>query len=226
MIKAVLFDIDNVLYNSGHQVEMARAAAVEAMVREGLGMPIKEAHEKLEGIVRGRGPNFNKHYDLLVGERPNKAKIIAAGIVAYHDTKQMYVKPYDDTIPVLKKLKSSGYKLGVISDGVSVKQWEKLIRLGLCEMFETVVVSEDAGAEKPDPKPFLMACRNLDVTPDECLYVGDRLDTDIIGANKAGMVSVRLLRGKYKEDRPKNMQEQPKFEIKRLEELVTILKSV
>ncbi len=226
MIKAVLFDIDNVLYNSGHQVEMARASAVEAMVREGLGMPIREAYEKLEAIVKKHGSNFNKHYDLLVGERPDKAKIIAAGIVAYHDTKQMYVKPYEDTVPVLKKLKASGYELGVISDGIAVKQWEKLIRLGLCEMFDTVIVSEDVKADKPDAKPFNAALEALGLNADECIYVGDRLDTDIIGANKVGMMSVRLLRGKYKEDRPKNMQEQPKFEIKRLEELITLLKSV
>jgi len=226
MIKAVLFDIDNVLYNSSHQVEMARRAAIEAMVRSGLGMGIEEGFAKLEEIVKRYGSNFNKHYDMLVGNREDGHKIIAAGLVSYHNTKRAYVKPYDDTMPTLKKLKDSGYKIGVISDGVSIKQWEKLIRLGLENVFDVVVISEDAGVEKPEAAIFQRACDKLEIQPEDCIYVGDRLDTDIIGANKMGMTSIRLLRGKYKNIRPTGLQEQPDFEIKRMEELIEILKGV
>ncbi len=226
MIRAVLFDVDNVLYNTGYQVEMARRAAVRAMVGAGLEMEIEEAFLKLEEVVRKYGSNFNKHYDMLVGDRKDKYKIIAAGVVAYHNTKLAYLKPYDDTIPVLMRLKNAGYKVGVITDGLAVKQWEKLIRLGLSDMFDIVVVSEEVGVEKPDPRIFERACEELGIPANECIYVGDRLDTDVLGANRAGMTSVRLLRGKYKEERPKNLQEQPNFEIRRTEELFEVLKSI
>jgi len=226
MIKAVLFDIDNVLYNSGHQVEMARRSAVEAMVNAGLGMSIEEGFEKLEEIVKRYGSNFNKHYDMLVGNRKDKNRIIAAGIVAYHNTKRVYLKPYEDTASTVMKLKMLGYRVGVITDGLSVKQWEKLIRLGLEDIFDCVVVSEDVGVEKPDLKIFLKACEELGVKPKECVYVGDRLDTDMTGSNGVGMVSVRLLRGRYKDERPKNPQEQPRFEISRLDDLLKIVKNV
>lgn len=225
MIKAILFDIDNVLYNSSHQVEMARRGAIEAMVGAGLGLPMEEAYEKLEGIVKQSGSNFNKHYDLLVGDRKDRSKLIAAGIVAYHNTKRNYLKPYDDTAPTLARLKDSGYKIGVITDGLSIKQWEKLVRLGLQDTFDCVVISEEIGAEKPDIKLFQKACDELEVKPEECLYVGDRLNTDITGANRAGMRSVRLLRGKYKDEKPKGLQEQPSFEIRRMEEILEILKN-
>jgi putative hydrolase of the HAD superfamily len=226
MIKAVIFDIDNVLYNCGYQVEMARRAAVEAMTRAGLDMSVEEGFNKLEEVVKRYGSNFNKHYDMLVGNRSDSHRIIAAGLVAYHNTKRSHLKPYDDIIPAIERLRASGYRIGVISDGLSVKQWEKLIRLGVEDMFDSVVISEDAGVEKPDTTIFEKACNELEVPAEECIYIGDRLDTDILGANKAGMTSVRLLRGKYKEARPKGLQEQPDFEIKRMEELLDILKRV
>jgi len=138
----------------------------------------------------------------------------------------MYLKPYDDTTPTLKRLKDSGYKIGVISDGLSLKQWQKLIRLGLEDMFNTVVVSEDVGVEKPHPEIFEKTCKELEVSPEDCMYIGDRLDTDVLGANKMGMISVRLLRGKYKEMKPQGLQERPDFEIKRMEEILEILKNV
>ncbi len=227
MIKAVLFDIDNVLYNSSHQVEMARRAAVEAMIKAaGWAMTVEEGMARLEEIVRKYGSNFNKHYDMLVGDRRDRHKIVASGVVAYHNTKRVYLKPYDDTLSTLTRLKNSGYKIGVITDGLAVKQWEKLVRLGLQDMFDTVVVSEEAGVEKPDTAIFEKACQELEVLPEECMYVGDRLDTDVLGSNKAGMASVRLLRGKYKDLKPQGLQERPDFEIKRMEELLEILKSV
>ncbi len=227
MIKAILFDIDNVLYNSSYQVEMARRAAVEAMIKTAnWTMTVEEGMEKLEEIVRRYGSNFNKHYDMLVGNRRDKYKIVAAGVVAYHNTKRLYLKPYDDTIPTLTRLKNSGYRVGVVTDGLAVKQWEKLVRLGLQDMFDTVVVSEEAGVEKPDPAIFEKACEELEVMPEDCVYVGDRLDTDILGANRVGMTTVRLLRGRYKNQKPRSLQERPDFEIKRMEELLEILKSI
>ncbi len=227
MIKAVLFDIDNVLYNSSYQVEMARRAAVQAMIRAaGWDISVEEGMERLEDIVGKYGSNFNKHYDMLVGDRDDKYRIVAAGVVAYHNTKRLHLKPYDDTVPILTRLRNSGYKTGIVTNGLAVKQWEKLVRLGLENIFGTVVISEEAGVEKPDPAIFERACGELEVLPEECVYVGDRLDTDILGANKAGMTSVRLLRGKCKDLKPQGLQERPDFEIKRMEELLEILKSV
>lgn len=226
MIKAVLFDMDNVLYNSSHQVEMARRSAVEAMVRAGLGVSVEEAFARLDEIVRRYGSNFGRHYDMLVGDRKDRSKIIAAGIVAYHNIKRTYLKPYDDTLPTLSKLKSLGYKIGVVTDGLSVKQWEKMIRLGVQDMFDCVIISEDVGAEKPEPGMFRKACAELGVSPEECIYVGDRVDTDILGANRFGMTSVRLLRGRYKDQKPEGLQDQPAYEIKRLSEVLEILKEL
>ena len=59
-----------------------------------------------------------------------------------------------------------------------------------------VVAGEDTIELKPDPKPFLLACKMLDVTPDKSIFVGDTPLTDIKGARKAGMSTIFLRRNR------------------------------
>ena len=62
-------------------------------------------------------------------------EVIAAGVVAYRATSPVYLKAFPDTVPALLKLRGEGYKLGVASEGRAVKQWQKLIQLGLEYMY-------------------------------------------------------------------------------------------
>ena len=226
MIKAVLFDIDNTLYDNSKQVQLARRNAVEAMVEAGLKLPADKALEMLDGIVKKHGSNYDKHFDTLVknGGEESNPRIVAAGIVAYHDTKVAHLKPFSDTVGTLLKLKDMGYKLGVITEGTHIKQWEKIIRLGLQHFFHVVFISREINEDKSSGRLFKAAVKELKLKPDECIYVGDKLDRDILGANSTGMTSVRILQGRYKDENPRNKEETPNHTINNLEELLGILK--
>jgi len=224
-IKAVLFDVDDTLFDTDTLAKMARMNAVKAMNESGL--PLKNAkigYNALVKIVGRYGANYDQHFDRLVealGYRRDP-KVIAAGIVAYHDTKLAYLKPDPDVIPTLIALRDKGCKIGVVSNGRSVKQWEKIIRLGLHHFFHTVVISEEAGCEKPDPHIFEFALDELSVKPREAAYVGDSLESDVLGANRAGLISVRLVKRRSKEPHM-NESMQPKLTITKISELLTIL---
>lgn len=225
-VKAVFFDIDNTLFNSARLTKMARINAVRAMIECGLPLTdVMEGYNLLMKIVRKYGSNYGHHFDRLLEILGCKwdAKIVAAGIVAYHDTKLAYLKPEPDVVPTLIELRERGYKLGVISNGKSVKQWEKIIRLRLHHFFHTVVISEDVGSEKPDVKIFQAALNQLGLKPNETLYVGDCPETDILGANKAGLISVRVIRENQKAERSLSEDLRPKYTIGNLRELLEIL---
>ncbi|MEO2241373.1 MAG: TIGR02253 family HAD-type hydrolase [Euryarchaeota archaeon] len=228
MIKAVLFDLDDTLYPSSKLAEEARKNAIRAMIEAGLDADLteEELYEELQEIVREFGSNHPRHFNLLlrrIGRDPDP-KLVAAAVVAYHDTKFAYLKPYPDVIPTLMKLREMGLKLGVVTSGLAVKQWEKLIRLGLHHFFHTVIISEEIGVEKPHPRIFLEAARRLRVKPEECVFVGDRPDRDIRGANRVGMVTVRIRKGRYRDREPKDEGEVPDFEISRLGELLDVVR--
>ena len=224
-IKAVLFDIDDTLFDSTTLAKMARTNAIKAMIECGLPIRnVQKGYSLLMKIVEKYGSNYDEHFDRLleaVGCSRNP-KIIAAGIVAYHDTKLGYIKPNPDVIPTLIALRDKGCKLGIVSNGRSVKQWEKLIRLGLHHFFDTVIISEDVGSEKPHFKIFKVAIEELGVKPEETVYVGEDPETDVLGANAAGLISVRLVRQKCREP-ILNKSMQPKFTIKKISELLSIL---
>ncbi|NOZ76860.1 MAG: HAD-IA family hydrolase, partial [Euryarchaeota archaeon] len=118
------------------------------------------------------------------------------------------------------------YLLGAISNGLAVKQWEKLSWLGLHHFFDSVTTSEEAGTEKPDAGIFLHALKSLKVSPSECVMVGDRLDTDIAGGKAVGMRTIRIAKGKYGRKSPANPDETPDVEISEISELPEALKEI
>lgn len=199
MAMAVFFDIDDTLYASSELAYHARENAVNAMIDAGLvEKDPKKVFSLLEAIVKEKGSNFTRHFDLLlerVGMEWNPA-IIAAGVAAYHDTKISYIHPYPDTVPVLLQLREKGCKLGIITNGIAVKQWEKLIRLGLNHFFHAVVISESYGVSKPSRELYEIALREVGVRAGDAIMVGDKLETDITGAKDAGLRAVWISHGR------------------------------
>ncbi len=226
-IKAIFFDIDNTLYDSTKLTTMARQNSIRAMIDSGL--PLKDEdrlYDMLEEIIKKYGSNYGKHYDRLLEELglETDPKIIAAGVVAYEHTKEGYLVPLPGVIPTLLTLKER-YRLGMISNGLAVKQWEKLIGLGIHHLFDVVATSEEVGYDKPQKEIFLFATEKLGLSPEECVMVGDRLDTDVLGGNLAGMRTVYLKRGKYGADKPETKEQTPDFEIDDFTEITEVLET-
>jgi putative hydrolase of the HAD superfamily len=153
-------------------------------------------------------------------------KIVAAGVIAYHEAKRKYLVPFSDARRTLDALRKKGYKLGVVSNGIPVKQWEKLIRLNLQRHFDVVIIATAKHELKPSPKAFLAAAKRLGVRPDEVVFVGDRPEKDIKGANRAGMISVQLISGMDCPELPQGRQQEPDIIIRRLTDLPRAIDSL
>jgi len=189
-LKAIFFDIDGTLYDSSTLTAMARRNSILAMIDAGLDVSEDQALRDLQGVIERFGPNYPKHYDELLRLYGKvEPKIVAAGVVAYEHTKLGYLKPFPGVVPALMELRKR-HRLGVISNGLTIKQWEKLVWLRLHHFFEAVITSEECGHEKPEPEIFHAALGALDIEPSEALMVGDRYDVDIQGARKVGMRTV------------------------------------
>jgi len=193
-VKWIFFDIDNTLFNTKELALRARKNAIKAMIDMGLQVDDEEtAYEKLKRIIKRQGSNSDNHFNELVtsynAEQPRK--IIAAGVVAYHDTKKAYLTPFPDVVQTLLDLSEKGYKLGVISNGLGVKQWEKLIRLGVQHFFKLVIISEEVEIEKPQKGIFEKALNMANCKAGQSIMVGDRED-DIAPAKLVGMHSISV----------------------------------
>ena len=225
-IKCILFDIDDTLYDTSLQMSMSRLNAVKAMIEAGLPTNIEIAYNVLEEIVGEFGPHYNQHFDRLLERLGLKwnPRVIAAGVTAYRETSSAYLKPYSDTVPTLLKLRESGHKLGIISEGKAVKQWQKLIQLGVQHLFHRVLISEEIKKDTVTKEMFKLILEELAASPKETVFVGNQLDTDILSANKAGIVSVRMRKGEHRVEEPKSPEMAPKYEIGKISEIFDVLK--
>ncbi len=84
-------------------------------------------------------------------------------------------------------LRQRGYRMHMCSNGFHEVQYRKLRACGLYEYFDTVILSEDAGYNKPAPEYFEYALRISGADPTTTLMIGDNLQTDILGAQRAGL---------------------------------------
>ena len=224
MIKGVLFDLDDTLYDSSSFADRARREAIKMMIDSGLNATEEEAYNILQRIIKQKGSNYTKHFDDLVKAIMGhyEPRIITMGIITYHNVKFALLRPYPDTIKTLIELKKMGLKLGVITDRITIKQWEKLIRLGIVDFFDDVITSEEFGLGKPNIEFFEYGIKKMNLNPDETIYVGDRVDRDIIPAKKVGMRTIRILEGKYK-DMEDNESD---YRVNNLLEIVDIVKNL
>lgn len=105
-------------------------------------------------------------------------------------------KVYEDTIPILNELKLKGCKLGIISNmpwGSPSEPWkEELDKIGILEYIDKIVFCSDIGWRKPSPKIFYHMLYQLELSPKECIFIGDEPIDDVKGAEEIGIQGVLI----------------------------------
>jgi len=230
-LDAVLFDIDDTLFSTTDFAHRARRASVEAMIEAGLDEDAQVVHDELAEIIREFSSNYDRHFDQLIkrlkpdGLEPhNPAIVVAAGIAAYHDTKYRELKPFSDVVPLLKLIGDAGLRRGIVTQGWTTKQAEKLVRLELVPHLDpdAIFISDQVGIAKPNPKLYQAALRELGLKPERVMYVGDNPQHDMAPPKSLGMVTVWASRAAKR--RLEGTGIEPDHIVANFDELATILR--
>jgi putative hydrolase of the HAD superfamily len=120
---------------------------------------------------------------------------------------------FPDSLEALRKLKSRGYPLAMLSNAQNIFFYEEIDMLGIRQFFNFFTVSSYWGFRKPDHRLFSLTCSLLNVLPEEAVYVGDALDTDVKGAKSIGMQAILIDR----EQKQNNTDLKPDFYATNLE---------
>lgn len=232
-LRAIFFDIDDTLYSTTEFAEMARRAAIEGMIRAGLKMHRDDAMAELREVIAEFSSNHENHFNKLLSRIPghyfegiNPAILIAAAVVGYHETKHRELRAHEDAIDVLKMLyPTPGLRLGVITAGLSIKQAEKIWRLGIYPYLDpkAIFISDQIGISKPNVKLYQRACFETGVRPSETMYVGDNPPHDIDPPNFIGMITVHSIRSG--EHVRAQSETAPDYEIQNFWDLLEILEA-
>jgi putative hydrolase of the HAD superfamily len=100
---------------------------------------------------------------------------------------------YPDTIGTLQQIRAAGIDLGVVSNFDS-RLHRVLAALGLSALFQSVTISTEVGAAKPDRQIFQLALTKHGCAPTQAWHVGDSFEDDYGGAIAAGLKGIWLQR--------------------------------
>ncbi|MBR6275990.1 MAG: YjjG family noncanonical pyrimidine nucleotidase [Prevotella sp.] len=126
----------------------------------------------------------------------------------------------DGAHELMDYLRDKGYRMHICSNGFHEVQYKKLAACGLRDYFDTIILSEDAGANKPSPLYFDYAFKVSGANRESTLMIGDNLQSDILGAMNAGIDAMLFNRWQVSpEEFPQNLT----FAVDHLRDIMSIL---
>jgi HAD superfamily hydrolase (TIGR01662 family) len=209
-LKVVLFDVGStlihcdaewpVIFHNMHQ------ALYKSLVESGLDL-VPSFPDSIDVYLSA----YLKESSTGYVEQPVEMKITRLlGEFGYHELPEQVIKkaakdmyavsqecwqPEEDALPAIKKIKSMGYRMGVISNADFADDVETLIDKGHFRPFmEIILISAREGMRKPHPAMFQKALDYFKEPASQVVMVGDRLDADVAGANQMGIASVWICR--------------------------------
>lgn len=123
----------------------------------------------------------------------------------------------DGAEELIQYLKLRGYRLHICSNGFHEVQYKKLTACGLLPYFNHIILSEDAGANKPACQFFDYAVSTTGAKPSTTLMIGDNFSTDILGAKTYGLDTL------YFNPKHADVPESVTFEVHALRDIIGLL---
>jgi putative hydrolase of the HAD superfamily len=215
-IKAVIFDMDNTLFDFVEAKLRACKAVVEFVNRTD---EIELLEYFLKDIMDIENPEciarFLRDNELYDNETYEKCKIL------YETVKLENIVVYEGVIETLERLKETALRIALVTDALKRNATERLKKTELSNYFELVVTFDMVGKKKPAPDSIEYTLKELGVPAEHTVLVGDSLARDIKPARKLGLVTVYAAYGdrNYMENRNYKAD----FVIKDIRELWKIL---
>jgi len=223
-IRAICFDLDNTLWDTGPVLERAERILTDwlasrypripqryspADMRESRAALMRELPHQAHDLTHISLENLARLAESVGYERDMAREAFAV----WHAARNQCV-PFDDVIPSLRKLQAR-FRLATLTNGNA-----NLATIGLAHHFEVSLHAAALGCAKPDARAYNALAAALTLKPAEILFVGDEPHADVAGPRSVGMQTVWVNRGAN--DWPADL-EPPDHAIAGFDELVRLL---
>ena len=196
VVEGLVFDLDNTLLDR-YSVFLGVA---ESFYDEHLRpTTLVERDEAVAMMVRWDGDGYNDREGMrrrLLSEWPGVRLDMDSLTEWYRSEMERQVKPDAEINEFLARLNEVQVPWGIVTNG-SPSQHGKCRKAGLDKLAPFIIVSEEAGYAKPDPRIFQDALEASGLaSPEQVMFVGDNPEADIDGAKRFGMKAAWVRRGR------------------------------
>ena len=215
--KAIIFDLDDTLYK---EVDYVKSAFTE--IAKCISVDVGFQHSDILNEMLNLFHN-NKEVFKTVLEKFDSNLSLEKLIYVYR-AHVPEIELADSVKKVLQTLSDNEIPIGLLTDGRSVQQRNKIRALKIEDVFEKIVVSEEYGSEKPDKANYLVFEHFFDA--ERFVYVGDNLKKDFVSANYLGWETICLLddgKNIHKQDFSLPSRYLPKHSIAHFDELLDLV---
>lgn len=196
VVNGLVFDLDNTLFD--RQATFSRVAG--NFYKEHLeSIPSVTRDDAVSMMVQWDGDGYSNRVEMLtrwLGEWPEAGLDIGTLTKWYRSAMERQVQPDIEVNGFLAHLNDRQVPWGIVTNG-SRNQHGKCRAAGLSQLAPFIIVSEEAGYAKPDPRIFRDALKATGLTsPEQITFIGDNPTADIDGAKRFGMKAAWIRRGR------------------------------
>jgi len=152
--------------------------------------------------------------------------------IKFHEIYTSYIDLYSDNVQIFEDFiyiveqLHSNYKLAIIANGYDDRLKAFIKKSNLSSYFDCILSSGETPAQKPNSFLFKYVLKKMNCARDEAIMIGDKYETDILGANYLGITSVRIKRSNDIAQIPNSLNSIPDFSVESLSELPSLLNDI
>jgi len=194
-VRGIVFDLDDTLYP---QIEFKRSgfsAAARALAASGIAGEAVLL-DALAGAMEEAGPSHPRLFDSALAGLGLPLNLVPEMVRVFR-AHTPEITLYPGVAKLLMRL-GSRYKLGLLTDGIASVQRNKVAALGIGNLFDAAVYSDDLGTCKPDPLLFRRFEEEFGLPGASLVHVADNPAKDFEGARGRGWLTVRVLSGEHR----------------------------
>lgn len=226
MIKLLIFDSNNTIENYNSYEDTRHEVIKKVCDLYGIDSKIIIAHFKSFEQDFGKKPW--DYYPIFWKDIIETYQLE----IEFNEIYKSYIDLYSDYVQIFEdfsyivELLHSNYKLAIIANGYDDRLKAFIKKSNLSSYFDCILSSGETPAQKPNSFLFKYVLKKMNCSPNETMMIGDKYETDILGANNLEITSVRIKRSNDIAKIPKTLNSIPDFSVESLSELPSLLNDI
>jgi putative hydrolase of the HAD superfamily len=202
---AVLLDLDDTILDDSSNIDQCWHDACALHAAELVGLELPAVVDAIRNTSRWYWSDADRHREGRLALDAARREVVRLSLStlgisdttlaarigdAYGQHRDAGMEPLPDAIATVQWLKASGCALALLTNGAGPAQRKKIVRFGLADFFDTILVEGEIGFGKPDVRVYQLALSRLGLAPRDAWMVGDNLEWDVAAPQTLGVFSI------------------------------------